>query len=367
MATYTSVILIHVVATYKLIQDIEAEDKILGPLTLRQFIFALITAFFAYLCVICVAKHAFFLLVVFAPPMILGTFFAFPFGRDQPTEVWALAKLRFLFKPRKRMWDQSGVKELVTITVPKKVERNYTDGLSQIEVHSRLKALANTIDSRGWAVKNVNITSYAPNPLTIASPDRLLDISSIPDAVPDAVVLASDDMLDTQNNPIAQQFDNMIAQSTQMHREQLVAEMNSTATVTPQAISQSAFQPSWFFMGGGDATAPAVPAATMTKADEDALAAQIHAKASSRQTSYGNLRTIQPLGSSPQPAVTPTASTMATSPVPQQPAAAMTAPSHPAILALANNDDLNVSTIAREAEKAKGNKSGDSEVVISLH
>jgi hypothetical protein len=355
------------VATYKVIQDIEAEDKILGPLTLRQFIFALITAFFAYLCFIAVAKHIFFLLAIFAPPMILGLFFAFPFGRDQPTEVWALAKLRFLFKPRRRIWDQSGVKELVTITAPKKIERIYTDGLSQTEVQSRLKALANTIDSRGWATKNVNITGYAPNPLAVASSDRLLDITALPDTVPDSTVLASDDILDTENNPIAHQFDSMIAQSSQVYRQQLVAEMNSTASATPQAVSQAAFQPSWFFMGNGsDNAAPAAtPAAsTIPTADEAALSAQIHASTSSRHANYGNLRTIQPLGANPQPAV---ATTTAAIPVPQQPLAAVTAPSHPAILALANNDDLNVSTIAREAEKAKSNKSGDDEVVIALH
>jgi hypothetical protein len=354
------------VATYKLIQDIEAEDKILGPLTLRQFIFALITAFFAYLCFISIVKHIPFLLVLFAPPMILGAFFAFPFGRDQPTEIWALAKLRFLFKPRRRIWDQSGVKELVTITAPKKVERVYTDGLSQTEVQSRLKALANTIDSRGWAVKNVNITSYAPNPLAAASSDRLLDINAIPDTVPDSGMQAGDDMLDTQNNPIAQQFDSMIAQSSQKYRQQLVAEMNSTAP-TPQAVSQAAFQPSWFFMGSNNATAPASPAAATPTADEAALAAQIHAsKASSRQASYGNLRTLQPLGANPQPVVV-AATPTPTTPIPQQPASAMTAPAHPAILALANNDDLNVSTLAREAEKAKSNTSGDNEVVIALH
>lgn len=349
-------------ATYKLIQDIEAEDKILGPLTLRQFIFALVATFFAYLCFMSIAKHLIFLLVLFLPPFLLAGFFAFPFGRDQPTEVWALAKLRFLFKPRTRMWDQSGVKEMVTITVPKKVERVYTDGLSQTEVQSRLKALANTIDSRGWAVKNINITSYAPNPLVSSSSDRLLDISSVPDTVPETVVLASDDMLDEENNPIAQQFDSMIAQSSQLYHQQLVAQMNEPATVQPSG-QVSSNNPSWFFMGGGSAavaTAPATPAA----ADDLALAAQIHAKANSNQAVYGNLRTLRPFSAS-QPAVQ--ATNLATATVPQPPATEVTAPSHPAILALANNDDLNVSTIAREAEKAKGNESGDGEVVISLH
>jgi hypothetical protein len=347
-------------ATYKLIQDIEAEDKILGPLTLRQFIFALVAAFFAYLSFICVAKQAFFFLVIFVPPMLLAGFFAFPFGRDQPTELWALGKIRFWFKPRKRIWDQSGVKELITITVPKKVERVYTDGLSQTEVQSRLKVLANTIDSRGWAIKNVNINSYSPNPLTVVSSDRLLDINAVPEMVPDTLVQASDDMLDEQNSPIARQFDNMIMQSSQIHRQQLVSQLNNTSTLQPS--SQAASNPTWFFMGNGASSVTGSSGATA--ADDVALAAQIHAKADSRQASYSNLRTLRPLGGRQPSAKPSTASTLS---APQQSAAEVTAPSHPAILALANNNDLNVSTIAREAKKAKGNKSGDGEVVISLH
>jgi len=45
----------------------------------------------------------------------------------------------------------------------------------------------------------------------------------------------------------------------------------------------------------------------------------------------------------------------------------MTPAPDPAILGLANNDDLNVATIAHEANKAKDKKPPDDEVVISLH
>src|SRR6476469_1786378 len=102
-------------ATYKLIQDIEAEDKILGPLTLRQFIFALIAVFLFYICFFLLAKGGAFFLIIFLPPALFFGFFALPLGREQPTEIWALAKLRYWFKPRKRLWNQDGVKELVTI------------------------------------------------------------------------------------------------------------------------------------------------------------------------------------------------------------------------------------------------------------
>src|ERR1017187_7812603 len=102
-------------ATYKVIQDIEAEDKLVGPLSLRQFIYGVIAAFCGYLSFIALTKGAAFLLVIFAPVMIFTGFFAFPWGRDQSTEVWALAKIRFFIKPRRRIWDQTGAKNLVEV------------------------------------------------------------------------------------------------------------------------------------------------------------------------------------------------------------------------------------------------------------
>jgi hypothetical protein len=351
-------------ATYKLIQDIEAEDKILGPLTLRQFIFALVTAFFGYLCFIAVLKHVLILLAFFIPPMLLLGFFAFPFGRDQPTEIWALAKLRFLFKPRKRMWDQSGIKELVTITVPKKVERVYTDGLSKNEVESRLKALANTIDSRGWATKNINLNNYAPNPLISSSDERLLDIQDVPPEVPDGIVQASDDILDEQNNPVAHQLDNLITASSQQYRQQLMAQMNSSTTAVP--VVQGLSTTPWFFMGNTRAPASA-PLTTSTSSSDDideALMQHIQETAASRHASYGNLRTVRPL-SSPAQAGVPAVPPSAPSKNPAQ--TSMTAQPHPDILALATNNDLNVSTIARQAKKVRANESENNEVVISLH
>lgn len=360
-------------ATYKLIQDIEAEDHILGPLSLRQFIFGLLGAFCWYLCFIVFIKHVYFLLVLFLPPALFCTFFAIPFGRDQPTEVWALAKLRFWFKPRKRLWDQSGVKELVTITVPKKVERVLTNGLSQTEVQSRLSALANTLDSRGWAVKNAALggTYAQPNPLLAADSDRLIDLNNMPAEVPSYDVRAADDILDETSNPVARQFETMINQSSQQHRQQLVDEMNQIQPGQPVG-QQSAPAADYWFMnrsatpannmpqqvavpGQLPVTAPAQTADETP--DDTALAAQLKAQAGTQNISNSRLRTLQPLGSQPAAMAPPPA------------APAMTAPADPAILSLANNDDLNVSTLAREAYKAKHGEEPpeDGEVVISLH
>jgi hypothetical protein len=346
-------------ATYKVIQDIEAEDKILGPLTLRQFIFALIAAFLFYICFILTVKHAAFLLVIFLPPALFFAFFAMPFGRDQPTEVWALAKLRYWFKPRSRVWNQSGVKELVTITAPKKVERIYTNGLSEGEVTSRLRALADTIDSRGWAVKNVKLNAYSPPIMVPAGSDRLLDASSMPQPVLDNDVQAADDILDPQSNPIAQQFDSMINQSVQAHRQQLVDQLNSSGGPQP-----SAEQNNYWFMGNGQAPASqqtpiqtAPQAAQIDPAEEAALSSQLKSKHAA-PAPYSNLRTMKPLVSAPK---TPVKA------APKTAAPPVTAPADPAILSLADNNDLNVATLAREAKRAKGEETNSGpEVVVPL-
>ena len=115
--------------------------------------------------------------------------------------------------------------------MPKKVERVLTKGFSQSEVESRLKALANTLDTRGWAVKNINANAYAPaSQLNQPGSDRLIDIGVAQQDVPSYDAHASDDILDVTSNPVAQQFQSMINQSTKEHRQHIVDEMNQVKT-----------------------------------------------------------------------------------------------------------------------------------------
>jgi hypothetical protein len=365
-------------------QDIEAEDHILGPLSLRQFIFGMIAAFSFYMCFLVVTKHVAFLLIIFLPPGLFSLFFAVPFGHDQPTEVWALAKLRFIFKPRKRIWDQSGVKEMVTITVPKKIERVLTNGLNQYEVESRLNALASTLDSRGWAVKNstLSIANQSPYSLPMAgqvnsdSDDRLINLSSFPQSVPDDNAINEPDIMDENRSPVLEHFNQMINQSNQEHRQQLVQFMSTPtppppAAPSPMPISTPSGDNNQWFMPRvdqtpGPITATDVPAQTMSEEDAE-LSAQIKAHNSASQVSYGNLRTLQPLGS--QPFIPPTDNQQipVLIPPPQPATPPLTSSSDPAILSLANNDDFSVATLAREAKKAQNEDLGTDEVVISLH
>lgn len=367
-------------ATYKVLQDIEAEDKFLGPLTLKQFIFAAIAIVSLYLCFIFLTKGVWVLVFPFVPVIFVTGFLAFPWGRDQPTEVWLLAKIRFFFKPRKRIWDQAGLQELVKITAPKVLEKVLVNDLNQGEVRSRLKALADTIDSRGWAVKNVNVNMFAqPAYGTVAAgtTDRLIDLSALPQQVSNLDLGTADDMF---TSPLASQVAAQIAQSDQDHRSQAVQNMQQAVQQDTTQATPDAPAPDYWFMNeqpaktekglttfGTTKTQPNVatddylPPAFRKAGDPDeedqAVLEEIHRKKEiESHSSYSNHRRIEPYHPERHPPKTFSAP-------PVQP---MTATPAPDILNLAINNDRNVASLAREANANHPDKPDD-EVVISLH
>lgn len=392
-------------ATYKVLQDIEAEDKLLGPLTLRQFIYGLATAFMGWLTFLVISKGASFLAPMFLMPALLFGFFAFPWGRDQPTEVWALAKVRFLVKPRKRIWNQDGLKELVTITVPKHVVQVYTNGLSQNEVKSRLEALASTIDSRGWAIKNAP-AGYQNNS------DRLINPMSLPRQVPTIDDRTARDMLDEQDNPVAEQFNTMINAASKARRQRAIDQMQNplSAPVAPQPTTQQAqgapqaAQNFWFLNqpqqqtssipqdyvtfntqvvepGAVETAQPQVAVAAMPTAEEEAFLKSHQPQPLFSAGYKEHMRVVEPLADkqkrlaaeAEQAAIEQQAANQAAmdaARIAQQQAmqnatATVTQQPDAAILDLVRNNDLDVATIAREAQKRKNNP--PDEVVISLH
>jgi len=212
---------------YKVLQNIEAEDKLLGPLSLRQFIYAVIVVVLGFLG-FTLAKVQILLVIPLLPPMAFFALLAAPFGHEQSSELWLLAKIRFFVLSRKRVWDQEGYQELVKITAPKVVEKQYTDGLSKTEVKSRLKALSATMDSRGWVIKNVVPT----NPYSgarDANSDRLFSLQANTDAAPGVAVRPTDDILDTNTNPVAQSMETIMTTSEQARRQALLQKMQMLA------------------------------------------------------------------------------------------------------------------------------------------
>ncbi len=389
-------------ATYKVIQDVEAEDKLVGPLTLRQFIYAAVAAFLLYMSFFSLTKNVAFLMIFFLPPALLLGFLAIPWHGDQPTEIWAIARIRFLLKPRKRIWDQSGSKELVSITAPKQVERNYTDGLTQTEVNSRLRALASTIDSRGWAVKNTNVNLNAGLTAGYTDSDRLVDASILPQEVSSIDIRADDDMLDPAANPVAQHFDSMMQNAAASHRQQLIAQLQQPGTQQttistqppnqqPQNTNgapQQAPNDYWFMHqatpvagqatfadstvvtpGTAAANEPnQIPHAATPTADEEALVAKLKAANATQDVQNDHMKYIktpEELAEDARAQAAAAAQAKAEAQAAAATKAQVTSDKQAAIINLASNDDLDVATIARQAHKQ--NEGDDGEVVISLH
>lgn len=327
-------------ATYKVIQDIEAEDKFVGPLTLRQFIFAMGGVFFGWMAFFAFTKGALWALIFILPLMFFGFFMAFPWSKDQPTDVWVLAKLRFRFGEKKRIWDQSGIEELVTITAPKKIEKILTNDLSETEVKSRLKALAETIDSRGWAVKNSSLQeAYAGQQIS----DRLVDPSILPRQVAE---LSDANIPDMMDNPV---MDQMIRQRGDQRKNQAVENMDKVRH-------------------GADPLSLNTPEEIIPNnigMDEQLLAQQIKSKRQAGDIAYNRMSSIP----GPGPTKTKASDNDDEDQSSQQKTevikniSSVTEQTSPDILELAQNNDLNVATIARQANN---DKLDDSEVVISL-
>ncbi len=311
-------------ATYKVIQDIEAEDKLLGPLSMRQLIYAAIAVSSIFLAYQLALHVKWFLAVPFLPIIGLFGLLAAPFGHDQSSEIWLLAKVRFLLKPRSRIWDQNGIKQLVTITVPKRVEQRLTNGMDQSEVASRLQALASTLDSRGWAIKNaaVNLASQ-PSYIGQASSDRLVAPSSMPQDVPSIDINASDDILDAASNATAQHLDQLINASAQDHKQRVVEQLQN-----PHAAQQLPSKDSPWFMDSSKITNSAKSVTKKAKGAKDKLKESVKHRAAKPKTS--------------------------------------TTPSvDPVILELANRNDFDVATLSRQAQKDHG-QSTDGEVIVPL-
>lgn len=356
-------------ATYKVIQDIEAEDKFLGPLTLKQFIFGAGGAFFAWLSFFAFTRGQTWLIAFFSPPMLLGFFLAFPWSKDQPTEVWVLAKLRFYFKPRNRIWDQSGMEELVTITVPPKQEKQLVDNLSKVEVKSRLRVLADTIDSRGWAIKNAQMQNIIS---PTDSPDRLISPGSLPKEVPIIDLASIPDVYESSN--ILNDFDKLMEQNASMHKTHSLEVMDQARTGDnkPQKHHKSNFTPPTPYTSQVDYKDKSDYQTLLSQnntpiasnIDERSLAEELKSRRSTTETT-SRMHRLNPIGQEPEMPTPNPYEQVATDTKSEPSKPGPTAP-NTAILGLASNNDLNVATIAREAKRESDNND-DNEVVISLH
>ena len=219
---------------YKVAQDVEAEDKILGPFSFRQFIYLLVAA--AGIALAWGLSQVFLPLAVIPVPIILlfGAL-ALPLRKDQPMEVYLAAIVSFYTKPRRRMWQPDGINSLIEITVPEKVEIERTKNLSQDEAERRLAYLSQLADTHGWSIRHTRV------------PDA--QGSMISDVYFEAQ--QTSDMFD-DNSSEARAMTRRIEQSNQARRRAAIERMQAPPAALPavadgQLLQQAPvpYQPAW--------------------------------------------------------------------------------------------------------------------------
>jgi hypothetical protein len=317
-------------AVYKVPQDVEADDKLIGPFSFRQFIYLIIVAISMGLAWL--LAQAYIVLAVIPLPVIL--FFgilALPLRKDQPMEAYLSAVVSFYFlKSRKRLWQPDGIDSFVTIIPPKNSERILTKGLDESEASRRLDYLAELVDTHGWAIRGAG-----------SVPDNSIS----KDVYYESQV--AEDMFDSKTEK-ARAMNERLNQQTQERRKEAKTNMQKV-TPSPAKATGTVEKPI-----SNQLTAPVQPPKTMSPADVTAYAKKL---AESASTQKKEISKKPPVNNAANTSVsTPDTGTMELTRKQAE--------------ELSQNNQLSVKTLAEEANRiAKKNKEAlleGEEVTISL-
>ena len=348
---------------YKVPQDVEAEDKLLGPFSFRQFIFLIIA--------VVSLGAAYILARILLPlgliPVPIALFFgalALPLRKDQPMEVYLAAVISFMLKPKKRLWQPDGIEYLVEVTAPKTEETTRRNSYNQEEVQRRLSYLANLVDSRGWSIRGVN------------DPDSSMQADLYNEAQ------TAFDPLD-ETGATAQNITNLINQSDARRRQAMIQTMSAAqqiATDDFQGVSSTDDQSSQS-PGSNSSASNTQPGQTSILDDNAPVDQVLTADYQPNQQSDIEQAIASSMKAGPYPTMRQS-TLIPLDEIPVQPAAEASAPTappqtsldsvSPAIIDLAKNHrDFSIQTIQRVAneieQREKKAKKMEDEVVISLH
>lgn len=140
-------------ASYKIPQNVDLEDKIFGPFSLKQFLTLLAGGVltFVHFSVWFTAFPGVFYLLTFLTWVIVVAF-VFVRPNEQAFSKFFFSFVRFAIKPQRRIWQR--IPSLGEITLrdeaaetPKVVKHQPTPE----EVRSKLSRLAHIVDTRGWS------------------------------------------------------------------------------------------------------------------------------------------------------------------------------------------------------------------------
>lgn len=212
-------------AEHKVPQDVEADDKLLGPFSFRQFVYLMIAAAAGFLAFL-MGGVSVPLAFIPAPVCLFFLIIALPLRKDQPTEIYMAALIKYYFKPRVRMWQADGEQPLVEISNPTTDDAPRTKDLAGDEVSRRLSFLANLSDTQGWSTRGISTP---------------VNNTNLTDEFAGDAINAQDVMEDSE---LSNSIDNLLDKSERQVRQNAINQMNrAVQQQQPQQAAATPFQP----------------------------------------------------------------------------------------------------------------------------
>ncbi len=153
---------------YRVPQNIDMEDKIIGPLTMAQFVFVLLGGMLIYIDFVALFTSLPIVFWVTAIPIFLLTL-AFGFGKvqDQPFPKFLVSVLLYLTRPKSRIWQKDpAISHLAVVTKTATTPEQSSvrgDSLGRHDVRS----LASILDTQ--TSNNRTNTSYTTDKIYVDS------------------------------------------------------------------------------------------------------------------------------------------------------------------------------------------------------
>ncbi len=226
---------------YKVPQDVEAEDKLIGPLSLRQFIYIIIALAWGGLMWRILGFNVIIMILAILP--VSGFFILLGVGRrqEQSFENYFVAMVRFAIVPRIRSWQKDISHDMIVKYEPKKAEvvidKNIPSG--------SLRHLAFIMDTHGTQ-KDPTIQLQDANNQAMIYSQRVIDPSQVAQTDTAGVPVRAtrrDDMLDengVRSNQVNELLENVEADIHQQALDNIRKNLNTEQVVSsqPQQASQ---------------------------------------------------------------------------------------------------------------------------------
>lgn len=156
---------------YKVPQNIDMEDRIVGPLTMMQFVTVMVGGMIVYVSYLLFTPTTFWFAAI--PVGMVTLAFAFLKVNDQSFPKFTAAALLFLVRPKNRIWQKTDNADTLTI-VHKPITQAARIGAESMTQKSQLESLSTVLDTGGTTPPPAELIPLEPiqtaKPITPVTP-----------------------------------------------------------------------------------------------------------------------------------------------------------------------------------------------------